>query len=1136
MHPNEDNSAPQLSVTLFGPPTIVISGRQVEAKRRKAVALYCYLAVTGQKHSRDALATLFWPEASQRRARASLRSTLWSLNKTPLEEWLLVDAETVSLDPDASLDLDVAQFEELLAVSRQHDHPPSEICADCLEPVVKAVSLYQDDFMAGFTLPDAPAFDEWQFFQANELRELLAGALKRLLQFYSAEEAFDRAIAYARRLVTLDPLHEPAQVALMQLYARAGQQAAALRQYQVYEGTLDAELGVEPSSEVTALYEQIKSGAWPERKARRSQIVEPGPAPELPHNLPPDPTPFIGREDELERVAAFLDDPATRLVTIVGPGGIGKTRLALAAARAALSKSRFGHGVYFVSLTPVTEPEAMLSLIADTVGYPLQSDRRSSAQQLFDYFRQKSLLLVLDNFEHLLAGASFIADLLQQAPQVTVLATSRERLNLREEQQYLLNGLPVAQDETALESGKYAAAVLFLQCARRRRPDFKVPPADLPHLAQICRLVEGMPLAIEMAATWTGLLSLPEIAAELRRNLDFLETDVRNVPQRHRSMRAVFDASWQRLSENEKQTYAQLSVFRGGFTASAAKAVTGASLKMLARLVNQSLLRSNPHDGRYDMHELLHQYAALKLQETATGEAAVRQRHAAYYCAFLEERKEDLKGARQQEALAEIEADAENAIAAWHWAVEQRQKPQLAQALVPLGLFYRWNGRIREGEAMCRLAAETLMRTEVSQTDEDQASLLVKLLTWQSNFNLTSAEYQLAEKALQQAQSFLESPALRDRDTDVEEAHLLLQLSRVASIQALGGDALALNEQSLSLYRSIGDAWGVSEALDALAAKHQTLGNADLAVELQEECLTIRQQLDDPRGIATSYSSLGHYILFAGDIERSERYLRKSLALFHDLDTRADLRHPLLILGINLLFGGKFQASIDSFEACWAIHKELGMPHEPGSANVGIARAKINLGRYDEARSLSENDLARYRSLNHKWYIAFTLFNLGRIELVEGDVKRAKDNFEESIALLLEVDDRPLIPDVLFCLAFVHRQCGERELAIQAIVRALKITLESAALNPMRFELPAMALLSLDAGDIERAVELYAAAQQSPYIANSHWFEEVVGNEIAQAAAALSPDVVAAAEEQGSERDLRATAVALLADLERGRG
>lgn len=1135
MGPAEDNPTPKLSLNFFGPPTIEVSGRRVEISRRKAVALVSYLAVTAQSHSRDALATLLWPKAGQSRAKASLRSVLWALNRSPLQAWLLVDADTVSLRSDDTLALDVARFRTLLATPRQHEHPSSDLCAACLEPVSEAVSLYQDDFMAGFTLPDAPAFDEWQFFQADSLRELLLGALDRLVQYHSRAEAFDRAISYGRRFAALEPLHEPAHFALMALYARAGQKAAALRQYEVYRETLDHELGIEPSAEMTTRYEQIRSDAWPQRQAQQPRPVKSQTASAPPNNLPPDPTPFIGREDDLGRIAGFLDDPRTRLITIVGPGGIGKTRLALAAARAELSKSTFPDGVYFVSLTPVSEPEAMLSLIAETVGYPLQSGQRSPAQQLFDYFRQKFLLLVLDNFEHLLDGATFIGNLIQQAPRVTVLATSRERLNLRKEQQVLLGGLAVPQDRMALESNDYAAALLFLQCALRRRPDFEIAPADLPYLAQICRLVEGMPLAIEMAAVWTELLSLPEIAAEIRQNLDFLETDVRDVPARHRSMQAVFDASWQRLSESEQRTYAQLSVFRGGFTAEAARALTGTSLRTLAALVNKSLLRANRDNSRYDIHELLRQYATRKLRESEKKEEeTVRDRHAAYYCAFLREREDDLRGERQQEALGEIEAELENAAIAWRRAVEKQKVPQLEQALLPLALFYRWNGRIREGEAMCRLAAEKLMASQAAPGDTPRTHLLLKLLTWQGAFELAAANYEAAAQALQKAKTLLDNPLLRERDTEADEAFLLLQLSEKASIQAFSGDAITLNEQSLSLYRSIDDAWGVAEALDSLASKHQTLGNADIAVELQEECLTIRQQLNDPRGIAKSYSSLGHYILFAGDIERSEWYLRKSLNLFRDLDTRADLRHPLLILGINLLFGGKFQESIDSFEACWDIHRELGIPHEPGSANVGIARAKINLARYDEARDLSEADLMRYRSLNHKWYIAFTLFNLGRIALVEGDVAQAQKHFQESITLLAEMDDRPLLPDVLFCLALVRRRHGEREQALQAIVKGLKIALESSPLDPMRFELPALALLCIDDGDIERAVELYAAARRSPYIANSRWFEEIAGQEIAQAAAALPSDAIDAAEERGRARDLRATAVALLAQLEEG--
>jgi predicted ATPase/DNA-binding SARP family transcriptional activator len=1132
----------QFTLTLLGPPQIEADGRSIEIGRRKAVALLAYLAVTGQAHSRESLAALLWPEASQRRARAGLRSALWALNKTPVAAWLHVDGEMIALLPDEAVVIDAVRFRALLATAEAHDHPHTEICAGCLPAVTTAVSLYQADFMAGFTLSDAPAFDEWQFFEADDLRALLARAIEHLLRFHSEAGDWDQAIAYGRRLTALDPWHEPAQYALMELYARSGQQAAALRQYRLYRETMAAELGLGPSAEMTALQEQIRSGTWPQREAHQPPIVPPPAAGSPPpyvvhnvahnvdHNLPVNPTPFIGREDELRRLATFLGDPGTRLLTIVGPGGIGKTRLALAAA-SALSPARFKDGVYFVSLTPVDEPEAMLSLIAETVGYPLQSDGRPPAQQLCDYLRRQSLLLILDNFEHLLAGTTFVAELLSQAPQVTVLATSRERLNLYEEQQLLLGGLAVPEAKTAVTGSDYPAAVLFLHCARRRRPDFELTAGDLPHLATICRLVAGIPLALELAAAWTEVLSLREIAAEIECNLDFLETDVRNVPVRHRSMRAVFDASWQRLRAAEQRVYAQLSVFRSGFTAAAAGAVTGASLKILASLVHQSLLRVNPDKERYDLHELLRQYAADKLREADAEEEAVRDRHAITFCAFLQARGVDLKGVRQRAALDEIEAESENASAAWRWAVTRQQLDWLAQALVPLALFYQWNGRVQEGEAMCRLAVERLTQVPVAGDEASRNHLLLKLLTWQSLFNLASARYEDARHALQQAQAVLDDPTLHHRDTAADQAFLFLQLSEAAKIQAFDGDALALNEQSLALYRAIDDAWGVTLALDALTARYQSLGNYHQALKLQEECLIIHQRSGNRRGIARAYAMLGHNLIFAGQIEQSERYLRQSLALLRDAGTRADQRNPLLLLGINLLFGGKFQASIDAFEACWAIHRDLGMPHEPASANVGIARAKIDLGRYDEARRLSETDLIRYRSLNHKWYIAFTLFNLGRIALVEGDAAQAQDHFQESVSLLLEMGDRPLLPDVLLCQAFVQRQLGRRQQAMQVIRQGLTIAMEGTLLKPMRFELPAMAILCLDAGEKERAIELYAAARQSPYIANSRWFEAIVGQEIAQATAALPPTVVAAAEARGWARDLRQAAADLLAEL-----
>ncbi|NKQ37384.1 MAG: hypothetical protein HF973_17435 [Chloroflexi bacterium] len=273
-----------------------------------------------------------------------------------------------------------------------------------------------------------------------------------------------------------------------------------------------------------------------------------------------------------------------------GPG------LANSAAQRAKKVSK-PDGVYFVPLTSLAAPEAIIPAIAEAVGFPFQSDNRPPRQQLFDYLHPKSMLLLLDNFEHLLGngqsdGATLAADLLGHAPQLKLLVTSRERLNLYEEQGYPLGGLDVAD----------TAVTLFQQAVRRRLPHYETTAAAA---IEICQLVDGMPLALELAATWTELLSLREIAARIRQNLDILETDLRNLPPRHRSMRAVFDATWQSLSRTEQDVYAQLSVFQGGFTAEAARAVAGASLKTLSVFISKSLLRFNPRRQRYENHELL---------------------------------------------------------------------------------------------------------------------------------------------------------------------------------------------------------------------------------------------------------------------------------------------------------------------------------------------------------------------------------------------------------------------------------------------------------------------------------------------------------------------------------------------------
>ncbi|MEJ2735533.1 MAG: BTAD domain-containing putative transcriptional regulator [Anaerolineae bacterium] len=511
-------------LSLLGPPRLEHDGKPVELDTRKTVALVAYLAMAGQSpggetHSREALATLLWPEVEPQRARANLRRSLSVLRKGIGGEWLIADRETIGTHPEVGIWLDVAHFRCLLNSPQTHSHPEAETCPDCLEALAEAVDLYQGDFLEGFSLRDSATFDEWQFFQTESLRLELAAALERLVHGHSAQGAYEQAIPNGRRWVALDPLHEPAHRQLMQLYALAGQRAAALRQYTECARILEAELGLPPAEETTSLYEQIRTspaiGAEPVRPARRPR-----------HNLPAQTTPFVGREAELEAIRARLREPGCRLLTLVGPGGVGKTRLALEAASSLIHQTEqdgFADGVYLVRMAPLESAEALVTAVARALGFSFYGDAGGGAgpdrkQQLLDYLGQKRLLLLMDNFEHLLEGVELVTAMLAAAPDVKVLATSRARLGLQGEHLCTLTGMQVpdmvslVEVEMPGEAIAYSAVKLFMQTAQRVDPGFAPQPKEFMTIAHICHLVEGMPLGILLAAAWVDMLSPLEIA------------------------------------------------------------------------------------------------------------------------------------------------------------------------------------------------------------------------------------------------------------------------------------------------------------------------------------------------------------------------------------------------------------------------------------------------------------------------------------------------------------------------------------------------------------------------------------------------------------------------------------------------
>ena len=630
-------SMPKLSLSVLGSFAASLDERPLTQFRTKSVqALLVYLTCRPERHLREQLMTLLWPELPQKSAQGSLRQTLYLLRQAIPEllsqdgssavPLLLVDRKTVQINPNGRYDLDMRTFTELL---KEDESRWSE-----------AVDIYRGDFLADFYLPDSAPFEEWAHARRNRLKRQMLTTLQSLTEQQLSSGNLNQAELYARRQIKIDNLQELAHQQLIEILARDRRRVDALTQYESFAQLLQTELAVEPSAETQDLYEAIRVGDLEKIRKDRSDVVIVTPTPPSlvtkppPHYLPTQPTPFVGREADLNALDNLLANPDIRLVTIVGPGGMGKTRLAIACAERQLMANqssneivhkRFPDGVFIVPLAAATTIEHIAPLLAKALNFQFQGNKPLE-QQMLNYLRQKKLLLLLDNFEHLLAGVGLLSDILAGAPDVCILVTSRELLKLQAEQVYSIQGFDYHEWQSVAEAEEDAVVQLFQSSARRVLSEFVLKPEHLTPMWQICQLVQGMPLGIVLATAWIELLSPAEIAAEIQSSLDILEVDYSDLPLRQQSMRAVLRTTWERLTASEKTTFGQLSLFHGGFSVEAARAVTGASLHTLIKLLEKSLLfRSGT--GRFEVHELLRQFAAEQLSHSPNEQNAASERH-----------------------------------------------------------------------------------------------------------------------------------------------------------------------------------------------------------------------------------------------------------------------------------------------------------------------------------------------------------------------------------------------------------------------------------------------------------------------------------------------------------------------------
>jgi predicted ATPase len=972
---------------------------------------------------------------------------------------------------------------------------------------------------------DAPVFEEWLLAQQARLRELALGALHKLALHFARCGDYEQGIATTRRLLEIEPWHEEAHRELILLLARSGQRSAALAQFQACRQVLAEELGVEPSAETLALYQRI-------------QAAEAAPRPTLPFQ----PTSFIGRQTELAEIQyLLLDEPDCRLLNLVGPAGIGKTRLAQAAAMQVFET--FPQEIYFVPLAPVGEVADLVPAIAEALHFTFYG-QKDPKDQLLDYLRQKTLLLVIDNFEHLLDGASLLSDILNIAPGVTLLVTSRERLNLREEWGYEVQGLPFpaggGQTSEVLETSEvlssYSAVQLFLQRARQTETSFGPSAAEIADIGRICQLVEGLPLGLELAAPWIRTLSCREIALEIQGNLDFLTTWLRNMPVRHRSLRVVFEQTWRRLSAAEQSVLQQLSVFRGGCTREAAEQVTGGTLSVLSSLLDKALLRRT-NMGRYELHELIRQFAESQLQTDPAAFEQAQQRHRDYFIAFLEARTAGVKGERQKETLVEIKADIDNVRLAWRRAVAGRDAQAIERSAECLFVFYLYSSGHYEGQVVFQQAAAAFTAgsaTQVAASLMDELVVLDKqenlagfLLAGQGYFLARTRDPYTGQAVLEQALTLLRRAEPADRR---KEGFALLWLAWAFLLQGKDAKAREYVEPTLAVLTETGDRWaeGWLLLMWANALSHVRPLEAE---EVYQRGLAVCRESGDLNNLGYTSQMRGGVNISLGRYVQAKQYIDEAVRVFKDVGNVLGLGYALLRQGQLTTFLGEYRQAIQAFQQALAHFDEARTEDNITWTQIELGLALRLHGDLDQAEQQYRQSLAAATARKNKRNIAHSLFGLGCLAYDRGELQRAEQFQQEALALYQELGLEVRVAETLQYLGQVRVASGEQrhEEARQHFRQALELVTKH-HVAPIALDVSVDVSPHLArTGEMEQAVELLALAEQ--HEASTFETRRKARQFLTEWRDKLPPETTEAAQARGRTLDWQAAARRLIEAL-----
>ncbi len=936
----------------------------------KAYALLVYLAIHRRPLSRAYLAELFWPNREAKRSLANLRVILSSIRQQ-LTPFVTITNQEVSFNVDQNIWFDVYELENQMTQARAQWHKTHTLTQEQVNQLIDIMALYTGSFLADFHVPDSPGFEKWVTEYRHHLEETIIDALDMIVNFHLRSGDYQSGIPFCKQLLQVNQLREETYRQLMLLYALSNNRGKAIEYYELCRQILQEQLGIEPNQKIIETYEQIIHGSIKEAIPEKQ-----------PKSLSSNLSNLIGRQKELEKIIREINDPDCRLLTLMGPGGIGKTRLALEIVQI---YPFFTDGIYFVPLYSLNALEHLPQTIAKEIHFTFK-DKGNAKELLINHLSARNILLILDNYDHLIEeGTAFISDLLAQTDSLKILITSRERLNLKQET--VLEITPLDFPENVDEAfDEYSAIKLFVQKARVSQSDYVKPQMNRSAVLQICKTVAGNPLGIELAAAMTRYVSAREISKEIQRNLDFLASTRRDISGGHQSLRAVFEHSWKLLSGEEKNAFRRLSVFPGSFSREAATKITGTSFSVLSALVDKSLVRRNGN-GRFQMHQLLRQYAQEKLS-VSDEFPALKTKYCQFYSDFLGKREIRLTGSERLETLEEIKEEIENIRIAWRWMTELNLQNDAEKSLHSLWHFLEAQSWFTEALSLFHLAAEKF------NTAEELTILSGRLLRCQGWFQFKTGE-------LSQAKSLLKS-SLDIANHYESKSDICFSLTLLGFFyNSIGEPETAKDfcKESLIVAQEINNEWSKAVSLNVLGNIARRMGDYSEAKQLCQESLRIAERNGDHTAEAICLNDLGQLAFLMSDYENANKLCQQSLILSKSVSDQLGVAISYARLGMIAQAKGDFDTARNLYDQSLRQSKSI-------DDRVGIALSLNRLsailcfqGEYQLANEYCQDALQLSRQMKNKRGIIFSLNCSGRTAFLEKKLETSSSFFKESLQM-----------------------------------------------------------------------------------------------------------------------------------------